>query len=93
MPRVILKYLAPICDIAGTYHEQVTVDEGTTFVQLAEQLAARYGPAFHRLFFDKSTGQFRPMFIVNLNGQPLDTFDVALDDGDTITLIPPIAGG
>ena len=93
MPRVTLKYLAPICDIAGTYREEATVDEGTTLVQLAEALSARYGPAFRKLFFDPDMGQFRPMFIVNLNGQPTDAFDAALNDGDTCTFIPPIAGG
>jgi len=93
VPTVTLKYLAPICDIAKTYTEQVTIDEGMTLVQLAERLSVRYGSPFRKLFFDKNTGEFRPMFIVNLNGQPMEAFDVVLQDGDTLAFIPPIAGG
>jgi MoaD family protein len=92
MPRVILKYLAPLCDLAGTYHDQADVAEGATLVDLAEQLAVRYGTAFRKLLFDEA-GRFRPQFIIVVNGQPDGEFVRPLQDGDRVTFIPPVAGG
>jgi len=92
MPLVILKYLAPLCDMAGTYHDQAVVADGATLVDVAEQLSARYGAAFRKLLFDQD-GRFRPQFIIVVNGQPDGEFVRPLQDGDRVTFIPPVAGG
>jgi MoaD family protein len=92
MARVILKYLAPLCDLAGTYHDQAEVPAGATLVDLAEQLSARYGSTFRKLLFDQ-TGRFQPQFIIVVNGQPEREFVRPLEEGDRVTFIPPVAGG
>jgi len=92
MPRVILTYLAPLCDLAGTYHDQADVPGGATLVDLAGQLSARYGSAFRKLLFDQA-GSFEPQFIIVVNGVALSDFLRPLQDGDRVTFIPPVAGG
>lgn len=92
MPRVRLKYLAPLCDIAGKWEEDVTVPEGTSLVDIARERASAYGQAYRRLFFD-GNGSFRPMSIVLRNDQPTDDFLSPVCDGDRFTFVPPVAGG
>lgn len=93
MPRVQIKYLAPICDIAGKWEEKLDVPEGSTLRNvIVDILFARYGAPFSRLFYDKA-GHFRPMFIIRHNGRAVDDFDVTVSDGDRFVFIPPIAGG
>lgn len=92
MPRVTLKYLAPLCDIAGRWEEEVSIADGTSLVDLARQRAAVYGASYRKLFFD-STGRFAPMFTILRNGEPMDEFEASVSDGDRFTFVPPIAGG
>ena len=92
MPRVRLKYLAPLCDIAGKWEEDATVQDGASLIQVVEELAASYGAEYRRLFFD-GTGKFKPMFIVLQNDQPTDEFNAPVRDGDRFTFVPPVAGG
>ncbi|MCL5266080.1 MAG: MoaD/ThiS family protein [Chloroflexi bacterium] len=92
MPRVRLKYLAPICDITGKWEEEATVAEGTTLAEVMGQRAGTYGAEYRKLFFD-ATGTFKPMFIVLRNDQPTDDFAAPVCDGDRFTFVPPIAGG
>ena len=94
MPKVRVKYLAPICDIAGTYYEDLVLPEGASTMGVIELLIGRYGQPLRELFY-RPAGEFRPQFIILRNTQPLEMeeLDEALEEGDTITFVPPIAGG
>lgn len=94
MPKVQVKYLAPICDIAGTYQETVATTEGESTMDLIDRLCRRYGQPVRDLFYN-GLGEFRPMFIILRNTQPMGSQELAdpLDDGDRIVFVPPIAGG
>jgi molybdopterin synthase sulfur carrier subunit len=94
MPKIRLKYLAPICDIVGTYQETLDAPEGTTLMDVVAILCERYGESVHELFFDDS-GVFRPMFIIICDGEAMDLEDMGspLDDGVRCAFVPPIAGG
>ncbi len=92
MPRIRFKYLAPLCDIAGRWEEEIETPAGTSLVEIAAARAAQYGPAYRKLFFAPD-GAFRPMFVIVRNDVPISEFDVPVSDGDRFTFIPPIAGG
>ena len=92
MPRVILTYLAPLCDLAGTYHDQADVPAGASLIDLAEQLSARHGSAFRNLLFNQP-GSFEPQFIIVVNGEAQSDSSRPLLEGDRVTFIPPVAGG
>ena len=94
MPKIQLRYLAPTCDIAGTYRETISVDEGSTMMDVIAALCQRYGSPIRELFYD-SSGTFRPMFIIVRNAKPMQLEEMTepLSDGDTCVFVPPIAGG
>jgi MoaD family protein len=94
MPKVQVKYLAPICDIAGTYRETQTLEDGATTMDLIALLCRQYGAPVRDLFYDKE-GAFRPMFIILRNTRPMELEELGdpLEDGDRIVFVPPIAGG
>jgi len=90
--RIRFKYLAPLCDIAGRWEEEIETPAGTSLVQVAAERAARYGPPYRKLFFD-ADGAFRPMFVIVRNDVPMVEFDTPVNDGDRFVFIPPVAGG
>jgi molybdopterin converting factor small subunit len=92
VPRIHLKYLAPLCDIAGRWEEEIETPAGTSLIQVTAERAARYGRAYRKLFF-AADGAFRPMFVIMRNDVPMSEFDIPVNDGDRFTFIPPIAGG
>jgi len=94
MPKVRVKYLAPICDIAGTYQEALDLEEGDSTMDVIGRLCHQYGQAVRDLFY-RPSGEFRPMFIILRNTQPMEAEELGepLQGGDTIVFVPPIAGG
>ena len=94
MPKVQVKYLAPICDIAGTYRETLAMEDGATTMDLIDLLCRQYGRPVRELFYP-GEGDFRPMFIILRNTQPLELQELRepLEEGDRIAFVPPIAGG
>ena len=51
MPKVQVKYLAPICDIAGTYRETLAMEDGATTMDLIDLLCRKYGKPVRELFY------------------------------------------
>ncbi|MBN1315687.1 MAG: MoaD family protein [Anaerolineales bacterium] len=94
MIKVNLKYLAPICDIAGAYRETLILDQESTMMDVIDVLCRRYGQPVHDLFYEPS-GNFRPLFIMLCNTKPMVVEDLErpLNDGDTVAFVPPVAGG
>jgi MoaD family protein len=94
MPSVKVKYLAPICDIAGTYRETLSLDDGATTMDLIGTICRKYGKPVVELFYDAER-EFRPMFIILRNTRPMERFelDEPLEEGDRVVFVPPIAGG
>jgi MoaD family protein len=94
MPKVQVKYLAPLCDIAGTFQETLVTSEGDSTMDLIDRLCRRYGQPVRDLFYNE-LGEFRPMFIILRNAKVVvpEKLTDPLEDGDRIAFVPPIAGG
>ncbi|MDI6871165.1 MAG: MoaD family protein [Bacillota bacterium] len=72
----------------------VEVQAGTVKEALAA-LVERFGPALAAELFDAS-GEVKPLYNLLLNGRNiayLSGLDTPLAEGDTLTIIPPAAGG
>lgn len=75
--------------------KEEAVKEGTTILQLLNNLARRY-PAFSEKVFDIEKGKLHPYVVVNYNDQVISPHvvqDQVLKDGDKITILPMYMGG
>jgi molybdopterin converting factor small subunit len=92
--RVEFAGLPLVSEIVGG--KSLWVDfSGRTVNELAEHLAARYGPRLRRFLFDES-GALDSSFQVLLNGKewiPQDGMNRALEDGDVLMLMMLAGGG
>jgi len=84
--KITVKYLVNLADKTGKRNESVSLDPGTTLQWLSDWLFDSYGI---------DTGD--PMIMTVLNGkgweQYPEKYETRLQDGDTVLLLPPIAGG
>ena len=75
--------------------KEEAVKEGTTILQLLNNLARRY-PAFSEKVFDGEKGMLHPYVVVNYNDKvisPHVVYQQVLNDGDRITILPMYMGG
>lgn len=93
--NITVKSFANIRDVVGTSELAVEVSPGTSLGGLFKILGKRYGAAFDRQIRDQITGAIVP-FLVLINDKTYRTttdLDVALNDGDTVTIMIPFDGG
>ena len=82
-----------IREIVGQKDLEIDIINSTVF-GLIELLIKRYGEPFRSAVFDESSGEFR--VIVVKNDREIDLLQglaTALEDGDRVMFLPPIAGG
>jgi len=89
---VTIKYLAPICEMLKRTAEEVKVEESATLRDLIELISIKYGRHVKDHFFDDKM-EFRPKFLISINGEVITNLHIILRDGDHIYFIQPIAGG
>lgn len=83
MVTVSVRYFAGAQAAAGTAEEQLTLPAPLTVGSLVDELVGRHGPDLARVLAASS-------FIVDqISAGPAR----ALDDGSTIDVLPPFAGG
>jgi len=93
MTRVVVKLFTSLREIAGT---KETAVEGESVRQILDELVQTYGDKFYNAIFDEKTGNIRRYYSVLVNGRNvylLDGLDTKLNDGDTISIFPPVGGG
>jgi len=93
MTRVVVKLFTSLREIAGT---KETAVEGESVRQILDELVQTYGDKFHNAIFDEKTGNIRRYYSVLVNGRNvylLGGLDTKLNDGDTISIFPPVGGG
>ena len=91
--NIDVRYFGQLKRAAGTASESVELGRGARLVALLEALAARHGDELRRQLFDDS-GRPRPsLLVVSGDQQVASDSDRELADGESITLLPPIAGG
>lgn len=101
MSKVRLEFLAWLADmlgVEGTNEEIILEDkiEGDKTVRdLLSELAVRY-PRFGQIVFDMKAQKLTERVSIFLNGRHLELVNglgTKLNDGDILTLVPPIEGG
>ena len=93
--KVRIQYTAQLRSAVGRVEEDVELagdaSLGDLLVRLATELHREAAP-----FVLAAGGELQPSLLIGVNGQgvsPREAQNVTLQDGDVITLMPPIAGG
>jgi molybdopterin converting factor small subunit len=88
-------YLAQARKVAGVSEDAVSWRPGLTLSVVLSDLATTHGPEF-RAFLFRDDGRLQPTLLMTINDQPVPRGSAAtafLNDGDVVTMIPPVAGG
>ncbi|ARS89489.1 ubiquitin-like small modifier protein 1 [Natrarchaeobaculum aegyptiacum] len=88
-----LRLFATFREIVGGKEHTLTVDEGASVGDVLATLEAEYDELEERLLED---GTLRPQLSVLKNGRDVIHQEGAatpLEDGDTLSVFPPVAGG
>jgi len=89
--NVTVQYLGQLGQLAGRDEEPRTVPDGS-LVGLLATLATEYGESFSTIVLDGDA--IRPSLMVLVNDAPVDKANPpAVNEGDTVTLLPAISGG
>ncbi|MBI3892158.1 MAG: MoaD/ThiS family protein [Candidatus Wallbacteria bacterium] len=92
MPKVVVKFYTALKDKAGTDRLNM---EGATVGQVLSRVAEKLPEEARSGMFDGS-GKVRPRFTLCLNSTMLDPKQFGsteVQEGDTLHVMPPIAGG
>jgi molybdopterin converting factor small subunit len=91
--KVTIRYLAQIRHAAGTSCEPLDVARGDSARQLVAAVARRRGDRFAEALLG-ADGTLRTSVLLFVGDRQIASGeDVALKDGDEITLLSPIGGG
>lgn len=88
-------YLAQARKVAGRSEDSVPWRDGLTLGGALDDLADARGDALRQFLF-RPDGRLQPTLLMTINDQPVprgSATALMLNDGDTVTLIPPVAGG
>lgn len=91
--KVTVKVFAMLRDLMER-EQEIDLEEGATISRLLEFLIGRY-PALYGELFD-APGVFKRHVNVLKNGRNisfLKDMETVIEDGDTVAIFPPVAGG
>ncbi|MES0361913.1 MAG: MoaD family protein [Anaerolineales bacterium] len=84
-------------DVIGEQSFSLTEDHARTLNQLLDWLSSELGKDFTDLIFDPQTNQLSQYVSVLVNGRHYshlpDKLDTQLQEGDEVSIFPPLAGG
>ena len=92
--KVLTRFYAFLREMTGRESDTITLDEGSTVIDFLKAVREKYGVSLASIF--GVDGMLRSGFAIALNGDSVDRREWArtvLRDGDTVVILPPIAGG
>jgi sulfur carrier protein ThiS len=93
--NVCVEFTGQLKTAIGQASDRVEVPEGATLAMLLAQLGRRCGDEARPHLLNAS-GQMQPSLLVAINGSAVPSRQAGatvLRDGDSVVLLPPIAGG
>lgn len=91
--QIQLSYFAQIRHATGESTLTLTLDDQATVLQALSIAADRYGDSFRKLILS-GPDQIQPGIILLVNGIPVSTgIKTTLNNGDSVSLFSPVAGG
>lgn len=93
--KLLVEYTGQLQTVLGRAHERIELPEGATVSALARHLGEHCGEQA-RPHLLTPAGELQPTLLVSINGAAQSSHEAAstvLREGDTVLLLPPIAGG
>ena len=93
--EIIIRYFTVLRKITRKRQERIKIKKDSTFEDMLAILVRRYGENFER-YTSSGRGKKGLQLVFLLNGQDLSQLNglkTRLHDGDTVAVVPPIAGG
>ena len=95
--RITVKAFATVRDIVGMNGvAKVEIDGEITVGELLRKLSEDVGEKFTRLVYNPEKNSLAPGVRILVNGRDIDFLkglSTTLREGDTVAIVPPIAGG
>ncbi|MGP3667330.1 MAG: ubiquitin-like small modifier protein 1 [Candidatus Bathyarchaeota archaeon] len=92
--KVKFRFFASLREIAGEKERTLELDKPVTVYEALNILSEFYGEKFREEIFEAETLTENLTILVNgLNIKTLDGVKTVLNDGDEISIFPPIVGG
>ena len=93
--EITVHYFTVLRKLTGKRQEKIKIKEDSSFKDMLAVLVEKYGEGFER-YVSPSKGKKGLQLVLLINNQDsnqLNGLKAALHDGDTVSLILPIAGG
>ena len=90
---VTFRFYNILSKYAGKQQIQINVPLGTTLRQALENLDKNYAPGLHTVLYQEDTISKYIKIFRNKNLMPEEMYNLNLENGDEIMLLPSIAGG
>jgi len=93
--KITVHFLGNIRETTGTREQAFDISEPTVEA-LVDRMTGEYGDDFKRTLINTSTGKVSSSLVIALNGVDIEALKgvkTNLKDGDTVAIIPPVAGG
>ena len=88
--KIEVLFFAQLRELTGTRQTEVTLADGNRLADLIARLSEEYGDAFRREVSDIAGLR---IMVNGLENEVLDGMETRLKEGDTVVLLPPVAGG
>ena len=91
--KVTINYTGQLKAVIGVGLEDLEVDTACPLSRLIQEIASQHGDTVKQILLDTDGAVHQALMRVVNDVQSRPGEEVTLQDGDTITLIPPISGG
>lgn len=93
--EIEVKFYAMVREVTGKKVERITLPPKSSIRSLISLLIEKYGVKFERYIYnnDMQVRDYLSYLQNGININSLQGFDTILNDGDIISLLPPVGGG
>ena len=94
--RVKVRSILEFKEIFGQDRFEVSLADGSTVGNFLEEITNDWGDELASRLFEAGSSNLLPHIMLMVNGRSvrlLDNLKTALQDGDEITILPPVGGG
>ncbi len=90
--KVTVRYFARLREMLGKSSDEFELEDSSTVMDLLNLLSTRY-PNLKGALFESDGRTLKKIYQVLVSGQHVGEANRKLHEGDTVAILPPVAGG